>query len=51
MEQVQIEYWKMDIWKANEFNILSEEVEQLRKRWSPTLGNVRSPRYLKQRNF
>ena len=32
MEQVQIWYWKMDIWKANEFNILIEEVEELTKK-------------------
>ena len=39
----------MDIWIANEFNILNEEVEELTKRWNPTLVNVRSPNYLKQK--
>ena len=29
MEQIQIEYWEMDIWKVNEFNFLNEEVEEL----------------------
>ena len=37
----------MNIWKANEFNILNEEVEELTKTWSPALVNVRSPSYLK----
>ena len=41
----------MNIWKADEFNILNEEVEELTKRWSPTLVNVRSPSYLKQKTF
>ena len=28
MEQVQMEYRKMDIWKVNEFNFFVEEVEE-----------------------
>ena len=28
-----MEYWKMDIWKANEFNFLKEEVEKFTNRW------------------
>ena len=28
MEQIQMEYWEMDIWKVNEFNFLNEEVEE-----------------------
>ena len=27
MEQVQMEYWEMEIWKINQFNFLNEEVE------------------------
>ena len=41
----------MNLWTADEFNILNEEVEELTKRWSPTLVNVRSPSYLKQKTF
>ena len=28
MEQVQMEYWEMDIEKVNEFNFLDEEAEE-----------------------
>ena len=28
MEQVQMEYREINIWKVNEFNILNEEVEE-----------------------
>ena len=28
MEQVEMEYYEIDIWKANEFNFLNEEVEE-----------------------
>ena len=28
MEQIQMEYWEMDIWKVNEFNFFNEEVEK-----------------------
>ena len=51
MEQVQMEYWEMDIWKVNEFNFVNEEVEESTSRWSQNLVNVRSPGYLKQRTF
>ena len=50
MEQVQIEYCKINIWKVDEFNILNEEVEELTKRWSPTCINIKSPSYLKQKH-
>ena len=39
----------MDIWKVNEFNFLSEEVEEFTNRWSQTwlilflLGGVKLP--------
>ena len=32
MEQVQREYWEMDIGKNNEFNFLNEEVEEFTRR-------------------
>ena len=41
----------MDIWKANEFNFLNEEVKELTNRWRMTLVNMRSPSYLKQKSF
>ena len=42
----------MDIWKANVFNSLKEDVEELTNSWSPTLVNERrSPSYLKQKTF
>ena len=47
MEEVQIEYWKTDIWEVNEFNFLNEEYEEFSNRWSPNLVDVRSPSYLK----
>ena len=45
MQQVQIEYWKMYIWKINQFNFLNEEVEEFTSRWSQNKQwvNVRSP--------
>ena len=43
MEQLQIEYWEMDIWKVNEFNFLNEEVEEFTSRWSQNLVNVSCP--------
>ena len=49
LEQVQMEYREMDIWKVNEFNFLNEEVEDFTSRWSQNLVNVRSPSYLKQK--
>ena len=51
LEQVQMEYREMDIWKVNEFNFLNEEVEDFTSRWSQNLVNVRSPSYLKQKIF
>ena len=30
MEQVQIEYWEMNVEKVKEFNFLNEEVQDLR---------------------
>ena len=32
MEQVQIGYWEMNIWKVNEFNFFNEEVEEFTSR-------------------
>ena len=51
MEQVQMDYRKMDIWKVNEFKFLNEEVEELTRRWSQNLVNVKSRSYLKQKIF
>ena len=45
IEQVQMEYWEMDIEKVNEFNFLNEEVEEFTSRWSQNFVNVRSPSY------
>ena len=47
MEQVQMEYWEMDIEKVNEFNFLNEEVEEFTSMWSQSLVNVKSASYLK----
>ena len=41
MEQLEIEYWDMDIWNVNEFRVW----------WSPNLVIVRSPSYLKQKDL
>ena len=30
MEQIQMEYWEMNVWKVNEFNFLNEEAGKLR---------------------
>ena len=51
MEQVQMEYWEMEIEKVNEFNFLNEEVEESMNRWIESLVNVRSSSYLKQKTF
>ena len=32
MEQVQMEYWEMDIWKVNEFNFSNKEVSEFASR-------------------
>ena len=45
MEQIQIEYWQMDIWKVNEFSFLNEEVEEFTNRWSQNLVNIRTRSY------
>ena len=47
MEQVELEYQEMDIWKVNEFNFLNKEVEEVIRRWSKNLVNLRSPSYSK----
>ena len=47
-----MEYWEMDICKVTgEFDFLNEEVEEFTSRWNQNLVNVRSPSYLKQKNF
>ena len=53
MEQVQMEYCEIDIWKFNEFNFSNKEVEEFRKRWSQNLVNVRRSSYCRRatRNF
>ena len=51
MEQVQMEYREMDIWKVNEFNFLNEEVEEFTSKWSQNLVNVKCPSYVKQKSF
>ena len=30
--KLQMKYWEMDIWKANEFNFLNKEVEKFTNR-------------------
>ena len=47
MEQVQMEYWEIDIEKVNEFNFLNEEVEEFTSMRSQSLVNVKSASYLK----
>ena len=51
MEQVQMEYWEMDIWKVNEFNFLNEDVDEFTSMQSQNLVNVSSPRHLKQKTL
>ena len=51
MEQLQTEYWEMDISKVNEFNFLNKEVEEFTSSWNENLFNVRSPSYLKEKIF
>ena len=51
MEQVQMEYWEMDIWKVNEFNFLNEEVDEFTSRWRKNLVNVKNPSSLKQKTI
>ena len=51
MEQVEMEYKEMDIWKVNEFNFSNEEVEEFTRSWSKSLANLRSPSNLKEKTF
>ena len=51
MDQMQMKYWEMDVWKVNEFNVLNEEVEEFTSSWIQNLVNVRNPSYLKQKIF
>ena len=51
MEQVQMKYKEKDILKVNQVNFLNKDVEEFTSRWSQNLVNVRSPSYLKQKNF
>ena len=46
-----MEYWEMDLWKVNEFNILDEEIEEFTSIWSQNLVNARTPRFLKQKTL
>ena len=41
MEEIKMEYWKMNIWKVNEFNFLNETVEEFASRCSQNLVNIR----------
>ena len=43
MEQVQMEYWEMDIWKVSEFKFLNQQIEEFTSRWNQSLVNVRIP--------
>ena len=49
MEQVEMEYKEIDIWKVNEINFLNEEVEEFTSMWSKNLVNLRSPSYWKEK--
>ena len=51
MEQIQIGYWEMGIWKVNKLNFGNEEIEEFTTSWSQNLVNTRSPSYLKQKTF
>ena len=46
-----MEYWEMDLWKVNEFNILDEEIEEFTSSWSQNLVNARTPSFLKQKTL
>ena len=46
-----MQYWEMNIWKVNEFNYLSEEVEEFTSKCCQNLVNVRNHSYLKQKTF
>ena len=49
MEEVEMEYSEMDIWKVNEFNFLDRKVDEFTSRWSQNLVNLRRPSYLKKK--
>ena len=49
MEEVEMEYSEMDIWKINEFNFLDRKVDEFTSRWSQNLVNLRRPSYLKKK--
>ena len=49
MEEVEMEYAEMDIWKLNEFNFLDRKVDEFTSRWSQNLVNLRRPSYLKKK--
>ena len=49
MEQVQMEYLKIDIWAVNEFKFLNEEAEVFTSKQSQNLVDVRNPSYFKQK--
>ena len=48
MEQVEMEYWEVGIWKVH---FLNKEDEDFTKRWSQNLVNLRSLGYLKEKTF
>ena len=49
MEEVEMEYSEMDIWKVNEFNFLDRKVDEFTSRWSQNLVNLRRTSYLKKK--
>ena len=49
MEEVEMEYSEMNIWKVNEFNFLDRKVDEFTSRWSQNLVNLRRPSYLKKK--
>ena len=49
MEQLEMEYQEIDIWKVNEFNFLNEKVEEFSS--SQNLVNLRSPSCLMKKNL
>ena len=51
MDQVQMEYWGIDIWKVNRFRFLNEEFEEVTSRCSQNLVNVRCPSHFKQKKL
>ena len=51
MEQVELEYCKMDIWKVNEFNSLNKKVEEFTSRSNKNLVHLKTHLYLKEKTF